>query len=514
MATTLLTKSVAWKTYGGTSNGYVIDVTVVENSTDTGANTSNVTFTAKITKKNASWQGGSSTGRDMTITYAGTQVAYVSFTDLLNYSSHTASGTKTITHGTDGKYSSNVVVTIGGGSTYSSSPAKGQVGSWTVTLTPLPRQATISSCPDFTDEENPVLTYSNPAGTAATSLQACIATKDSAGTWMSQDVPYRDISKTGTSYTFNLTDTERKALRARASNSSTLEVAFFVATTFDTTTLRSSAVKTMTVVNANPTATHSIKETNTKVSALLGTSGTSVVRGVSNLQVTLTPSLKKEATLKSVSITNGVATGTTNPYTFNAITNGNISYTVTDSRSNKVTNSITSTVIPYIPVSIGYCDFDRVSLDDNTVVLNATINYFNGNFKSGVSNSPTITYTSENGRSGTIGTYVIDGNAIYINDQEIGETLADGEVDTFTLTVTDKLTTHSASAKILNPVPTFEAGESDFQVNGKLYIADTNRANAVDVGAKLKTIPTSVPTVFVQSTQPTAKAKGDIWFSV
>ncbi len=514
MAKTLLSQSVAWKTYGGTANGYTVSVTVVENSTNTSTNKSNVTFTATITKKNASWQGGSSTGRDITIKYGGAQVAYKSFTDLLNYSSQTATGTVDITHGNDGKYSASLTVSIAGGSTYSSSPAKGTVGTWTVALTDIPRGATITACSDFTDEDNPVLTYSNPAGSAVTALQACIATKNSEGTWTAQDVLYRDIPVSGTSYTFNLTDAERKALRARASNSNSLEVAFFVATTFGSTVLRANSAKTMTIINANPTVSHSIKETNSKVSALLGTSGTNVVKGISNLQVTLSPSLKKEATLSGVSITNGVNTGTTNPYTFTAITNGSISYTITDSRSNKATGSLTTNVIPYIPVSIGACDFDRRSLDDNTVILNATINYYNGNFTSSVSNAPTITYSSENGRSGTITNYTISGNVITINNLAIGQTLSSGEVDTFTLVVADKLTSDNASAKILNPVPTFEAGETDFQVNGTFYIADTNRANAIDVRAKLNTIPTSVPTVFVQSTQPTAKAKGDIWFSV
>ena len=65
----------------------------------------------------------------------------------------------------------------------------------------IPRQADITSAPDFNDEQNPTIGYSNPAGNSVNSLQACISL-----TGASADVSYRDIPKTGSSYTFNLTE--------------------------------------------------------------------------------------------------------------------------------------------------------------------------------------------------------------------------------------------------------------------------------------------------------------------
>ena len=64
-------------------------------------------------------------------------------------------------------------------------------------LTDIPRNAVIVSAPNFNDEENPTITYNNPAGDIVSSLQACISLTGAAA-----DIPYRDISKTGTSYTF------------------------------------------------------------------------------------------------------------------------------------------------------------------------------------------------------------------------------------------------------------------------------------------------------------------------
>ena len=93
-------------------------------------------------------------------------------------------------------------------------------GSWS--LTDIPRQATITSAPNFNDEQNPTINYSNPAGNNVTSLQACISLTGS-----SSDIAYRDISKTGTSYTFNLTTAERNVLRQATTTSNTRTVYFY-----------------------------------------------------------------------------------------------------------------------------------------------------------------------------------------------------------------------------------------------------------------------------------------------
>ena len=99
-----------------------------------------------------------------------------------------ASGTKTLSHKNDGSRSFSASAQ---GALYSSSINSTGSGSWS--LTAIPRQATITSAPNFNDEQSPVLKYSNPAGNAVTSLQACISLDGSAS-----DIAYRDISKTGT----------------------------------------------------------------------------------------------------------------------------------------------------------------------------------------------------------------------------------------------------------------------------------------------------------------------------
>jgi hypothetical protein len=115
------------------------------------------------------------------------------------------------------------------------------------TLTSIPRQATLTAAPDFTDLDNPTITYSNPAGDAATALEACISL-----TRANDDVKYRAIPKTGTSYTFNLTDDERNLLRNNTTGPNRT-VYFYVRTKFGSTQFHSAEGKTFTVVESDYT---------------------------------------------------------------------------------------------------------------------------------------------------------------------------------------------------------------------------------------------------------------------
>lgn len=164
--------------------------------------------------------------------------------------------------------------------------------------------AKISSAPDFNDEGNPKITYTNPLGNIATTLQARI--ENSTGT--SAYVEYRNINKTGTlSYTFNFTTTERNTLRSACSNSSSpLVVKFVIKTVVDGTTYWSTVNKTMSIVNGNPTFTDfAYADTNTTVSNLIGTNQ-ALVQGKSNLQVTIS-SANKMVAIKQASPKNYTA---------------------------------------------------------------------------------------------------------------------------------------------------------------------------------------------------------------
>ena len=165
-------------------------------------------------------------------------------------------------------------------------------------LTDIPRKAKIVAATNFNDEENPRITYSNPAGSSVTSLQLCISL-----TGANDDIEYRNISKTGTVCTFALSNDNREFLRNVAKNTNSLNVQFVLKTVIGNNTFYDSITKTMTIINANPEfTTFSYKDINSKVSNLLGNNQL-LVKGLSNLEVTILANdkmiAKKEATPKN-----------------------------------------------------------------------------------------------------------------------------------------------------------------------------------------------------------------------
>ena len=409
----------------------------------------------------------------------GSQVG--TFTSIgVNVTKQIGTKTVTVTHDPDGRKSVSYSASVD--TTWSLGDAS---LSGTLTLPTIKRQATITSAPNFTDEQNPTITYSNPAGNSVSSLQVCIASTD--GTTLYTD--YRDVSKTGTSYTFNLTETERYNLRYASRNSNTLAVRFFIRTIISGTTLRNSVQKTLTIVNANPTESSTFEETNQKVINLLGDStADTIIQNISNISITASVQAQKEATIKNVQFINGSVTNTINttPYT-TTITPETNTFTIktTDSRNNVITNSYTKTLIEYVPVDISSFSFKRVNPTSSNILLNAEIRYKQTTFGSTV-NVPTIKW--KKGESGTPVTlsasdYTIDttNNIITISNLTLTDAIPYTDSETFYLYVEDLLSNDTENTLVAKGIPTFEAGEHDFQVNGDLYVADQNRNNPMNI---------------------------------
>ena len=247
--------------------------------------------------------------------------------------------TATVSHNTDG-YGSCYLHALINGPTQTTMEGTSVSGSSTVTLDRIPRYASILSATDFTDEGNPTITYSNPAGTAVSSLQACISLDGS-----DDDVPYRDIPKTGTKYTFSLTDAERNTLRAATPNSNNLQLRVFVRSKIGDVDKAYSVKSTMTVVNANPAVSATAVDTNSTTTALTGNSSILVALH-SKAKVTINATAKKYATVKSKKVTHGTASLTGDGTL--SVTNNPIKITVTDSRGNTTTQNAANAIIPYI----------------------------------------------------------------------------------------------------------------------------------------------------------------------
>lgn len=375
------------------------------------------------------------------------------------------SGEKTIYHNDSGQANLSIYIEA---AIYTNAVNCSGSGNWT--LDNIPRAAAIKTADNFTDEGNPTITYTNYLGNNVTSLQACISL-----TGALADVNYRDISKTGSSYTFNLTEEERNVLRNATTTSNSREVWFFVKTVLNGVTYHSTLIKTLTIINATPTFTSSVKDTGAASTTLTGaTAGNpSMIKGFNYMDVSMAATAYKGATIKTYKITNGANVINEASGAFNNSINNSFLFEVWDSRGNYNSYTTTIPMINYIPLTIN-ADNAKILLDeaDNTkarIEVELHGNYFNNSFGA-TTNSLSIDYSLE-GDDGSKLTGVVeipaaafDGNTFTISfaldnlDYRNGYIVYFGAIDK----VTPKVT---VATKTLKAIPIFDWGENDFNFN-------------------------------------------------
>lgn len=373
-----------------TSNQYIkYRIVVTENSYNITNNTSEVNVKVDAWRTNTGYTtSGSGT---CYCTIDGTKYSQsISNSQKITHNSHTVlfNRTVTIAHNADGSKTIAVSAYISHDRFTSNSQG------FNVKLTTIPRQANITAAPDFYDTDNPTITYSNPAGdiAAITSLQACISLTGAVA-----DVPYRDISKTGTSYTFNLTQSERNTLLAACPNSNTLSVRFIIRTVLSGQTYYSTVIKTMTVKNANPTITgSSYADTNATTTAITN-NNQQIIQGQSTVSFSFTSlAALKYATLTKIEVTVNAVTVSSNLSgssvsnktvafgTINSTSNLAASIKLTDSRGNTTTQSLNIAMLAWsLPTALITCARKNNYYSDTTLLVD-------GNYSS-LDNKNTLT---------------------------------------------------------------------------------------------------------------------------
>lgn len=317
----------------------------------------------------------------------------------------------TVTHDSDGTKSITITVTYPIQATLSGTYYSQIVASKTVALDNIPRQATITSAPNFNDTQNPVLEYSNPAGTAVSSLQACISLDNS-----TDNIAYRTIRRSLTSYTFELTDAERNVLRQATPNSKTMTVYFIVKSVIGSETYYSSQAVTFSIINANPTiGSIAYSDTNSTTVAITN-NNQAIIRNKSNLVFAFTNiNALKYATLTMIKVTINSVTKTLtlgssstsisntalNFGTLNVASNISASIQVIDSRGNSTT--YTKTIIVYdwvLPSAIITLERLNNFYSETHITIDADYSSLNGQ------NTLTIQYRYKKTTDNTWSSYV------------------------------------------------------------------------------------------------------------
>ena len=321
----------------------------------------------------------------------------------------------TVNHDSDGSKSITITATFPIQATIAGTYYSQITASKTVALDTIPRQATITSAPNFNDTQNPVLQYSNPAGTAVSSLEACISLNNS-----TDNIAYRTIRRSLSSYTFELTEAERNVLRQATPNSNTLTVYFIIKSVIGSNTYYSSQAVTFSIVNAYPTISSiAYADTNSTTTAITGNNQI-IVRNKSTLMFSLTTlTALKYATLSRVEITlNGVTRGaslsgtsvasqTINFGTVNLAQNDTARIVITDSRGNSRVYTKTITVVDWVqPTAIITLRRENNFYSSTTINIDANYSSINGH------NTITIKYRYKKTTSSTWSSYVTVQDAV------------------------------------------------------------------------------------------------------
>ena len=451
-----LTKSIS---ANGAKGHHKFTLKVTENSTNTNNNTSSVSWSFVLSSISGGydWSYSNSVPVSYTVTFNGTKYTG----NIMSYDGSSTvtvkSGTATIAHDADGDKSISFSFSV---TSLNVSYLPGAASaSGTMALTNIPRQAKLLTATNFTDTTNPTITYSNSAGNAVTELKAGIFTTDGQHAYVS----YRDINKTGSSYTFDLTDAEKNELLKACANSDSMSVRFYVRTKIGGNTYLHYLTKTFSVSDANPIVTGSVVDTNAVTIALTGDSS-KLVKYYSNAQATMSVTAQKGAAIDEnlYIIRNGVNSAYSTSVIFENVESNEFIFSAEDSRGNIGSDSVTSEMIDYVKLT---CNISNNKPDaDGDMLVSCTGNYFDDTFGA-KANTLKVQYRYKI-YGGTYGDWV-DMTNITINNNTYYASAPLSGLDyqlayAFETRAIDELTTISSAESVVKSIPVFHWGENDF----------------------------------------------------
>lgn len=402
-----------------TSNTYIkYRIVVTETAVSQADNTSTVNIQVQAWRTNNYTTDASGTcycttdgiARSDSWSYGQKAISYYSYTVLFerNYIlNHDNDGTKTI-------YVSAYI----NHSKFSSSSH-----GFNVTLTPIARKATITSCNDLNDEEDFTIYYDNPLGSEATLTWRICETAD----WSDLLVTSMSLSPDADNKTYIPGTSVRNRLRRAARYTKHATFYHAIQTTINGVDYYDYLPFTYTVINDTPTiGVCSYADTNATTLAITS-NDQEIIQGLSTVDVT-TNSLRayKEAYLDTLSITiNGVtqsvdisgaslqSTVVTSWGTINSTEDLSATITITDTRGNTATKTLPITMLAWSnPTASISCNRQNNFESDTDLLVNANYSSLNGH------NSVTIQYQYKEKSAGAYGAPV---------------TISDGVTTTITL---------------------------------------------------------------------------------
>ena len=447
---------------GTTSNGSVQPKITWSATQSVSGNYSDVTATLTYSRTNSGYTTSGTFSGSITINgTATTGSKYIEVT----YNSNTVALTATtrVYHNTDGTKS----ITISASGSIPPSSVTSTSISSTITLDAIPRAATITAAPNFNDEENPTISFSNPAGNAVTNLQACISWTGGA------DIAYKDITpKTGTNYQFKLNDAERAKMRAAVVGSNSMEVTFYLKTVIGGNTFYSTSKKTYTIINGTPLLNPSVLDISNSALKLTGNNKT-MIKYYNSMDCIAGAEARKGATIVSQSVTCGGITKTGAVSNFTNATSNVFTFSATDSRGNTVTKEVTVPIIYYVPLT---CNVDAKITLNETDGTKADISFtvsgycYKGSFGA-KNNTISLFYRVEDGDGNLIEQDImsVPDSAITLSAYEVAIKLSQSvdykKTYIVYVDIADSIMALNITSNTLRAVPVFDWSNTDFNFN-------------------------------------------------
>lgn len=402
-------------------------------------------------------------------------------------------GTRTIKHNNDGSKGLNYSFSLQWDVIGDSTATLAQSGF--ATLIKIPRPLSIISADDFTDEENPTITYGGAADELENieKLEACISFYQNPSDSFDYDnIPYREIDLSAGAYTFELTSKERQTLIDAFNNEGVIKqtVYFYLRTTMSNGYVETkSMARTCSIVNHYPELSPTVRDINSMTAGLTGSAQTKMIKGYSKAEFNLGATFRKGATAEYYTIQNGSqilddytsASGTLP----NPITSNTFYFSVKDTRGTIVNSFKTVTLINYVPLT---CSVTSGHMNGEGVIT-ATIrgNYFNNTFGA-EHNTLQLQYTLED-MSGNIveGITTRESGWVELGDITAQTTLSgnsyeynirvlntNGAIDynsnyVLVVNINDALVTKQVRCPIAPATPVFDWSRDDFKHNTPVY---------------------------------------------
>jgi len=345
----------------------------------------------------------------------------------------------------------------------------------TIVLEPINQHAIITSAINFTEKQNPSFEFSNPMEEGYDSLQACISSYP-----IGVILPWRDVPKTVTQFTFVPTVAEWQALKD-ATVGNTLAVNYVLRSKLGDIEYDSIVTKVFTI-EGKPQINPTIKDVDTATLALTGDENT-MVRYFSDAAITFGTTSGSDATIVQQQVSCGGKSRETNG-TLTDVESGTFVFTATDSRDVISSLTIHKTLIPYVKLT---CNPYVTTSLDGAATVTIKGNYFNGSFGA-VDNTLTLQYRYKV-EGGSYGSWVTISDPTYSNDTysaTVDLTISKFDYQknyVFQVRTVDKLmTVIKVATTVITPV--YDWSKTDFNFNVPITYTEGEGVYSVSDAAK------------------------------